>query len=34
MPEDHRADRNTAAPIQIRTAAFFSEMTGVGFMTK
>jgi hypothetical protein len=25
---------NMAAPIQIRTAAFFSEMIGVDFMTK
>jgi hypothetical protein len=25
---------NMAAPMQIRTAAFLSEMIGVGFMTK
>jgi hypothetical protein len=34
MTKEHRANRKTAAPIQIVMAAFFSEIIGVGFITK
>jgi hypothetical protein len=34
MSEDHCADRKIAAPIQMTMAAFFSDMTGVGFISR